>query len=186
MAEKLLPEDTGNEWGETVVEERKIRIMAGPGADLSPLVAPVTPSRSDAAGADVAPLLKPLSVCFSVPVSLPLLCRCCCVCHCRCRFRCKCQSLRQCSAVFTCERPFVCGVVCHRLRGARWLGHRQRANRGRLCTRRRLQHNADRCEPSRGCPLSFMPVGSGWCWVRDDVGCGCKCGRRWGRSWCQV
>jgi hypothetical protein len=48
MAERLLPEDTGNEWGETVVEERKIRIAAVPGSDTSPLVAPVMPSRSDA------------------------------------------------------------------------------------------------------------------------------------------
>jgi hypothetical protein len=40
MAEKLLPEDTGNEWGETVMEERKIRIAAVPGTDS--LVTPVT------------------------------------------------------------------------------------------------------------------------------------------------
>ena len=46
MAEKLLPDETGNEWGETVMEERKIRIAAGPG-DSSPLIAPVTSTRTD-------------------------------------------------------------------------------------------------------------------------------------------
>ncbi len=40
MAERLLPENTGNEWGEIVIEERKIRIAAVPG-DASSLVTPV-------------------------------------------------------------------------------------------------------------------------------------------------